>query len=398
MPKAKKYPSIYEDTNGKYYYHTQLGIDPMTGKRIQKKGRTNKFGLPFKNAKEAYDEMIRIKAEFNGLAFYDNYSITFEEYMEDIYLKAYKQKVQRLTYQTAMTHHKYFVKYFGKKKLREISSRDCERFRLYLIENHSENYARNLWSRFKACLGYAERLGYIQEFPCKHLDNPKGKHPDTQFWTYEEFQKVIKTFDVSDYEGRQRFTTVWLYYMVGCRVSEGLSLKWEDIDFQKKTLHIHSTLEKDEAGNWCAKQQTKTRAGMRYIELDEITLNVLQNWRKVQVSNSDEDYVLSRFGEPLCKSTLSRILKRHAKIAEVPVISGKGLRHSHASYLINVLNKNTLYVSHRLGHADKSTTLNTYSHWYHANNQSISDEITAHIKSSGIDIYNTTSSLPDAKQ
>ena len=47
-----------------------------------------------------------------------------------------------------------------------------------------------MWSRFKACLGYAERLGYIDRVPFKGLDNPRGKHPDTKFWTFDEFKKV----------------------------------------------------------------------------------------------------------------------------------------------------------------------------------------------------------------
>lgn len=38
------------------------------------------------------------------------------------------------------------------------------------------------------------------------------------------------------------------------------------------------------------------------------------------------------------------------------MITGKVLRHSHASYLINVLKKDILYVAKCMGHADKSTT------------------------------------------
>ena len=86
-----------------------------------------------------------------------------------------------------------------------------------------------MWSRFKACLGYAERLGYISKHPCLGLDNPKGKHPVTEFWTFEEFKKVMRTFDCSEYEDRHRYTTIWLYYMTGVRVSEGLALKWKDM-------------------------------------------------------------------------------------------------------------------------------------------------------------------------
>lgn len=82
---------------------------------------------------------------------------------------------------------------------------------------------------------------------------------------------------------------------------------------------------------------------------------------------------------------LCRIIKRKAQQVGVPVITGKGLRHSHASYLINVLKKDILYVARRMGHADKSTTLNTYSHWFNALDKTVSEEITQNIKSAGLD-------------
>ena len=50
---------------------------------------------------------------------------------------------------------------------------------------------------------------------------------------------------------------------------------------------------------------------MRII-LDDFTITILKKWREVQIKNDDKDYVISRFGEPLCKSTISRIIKRHA--------------------------------------------------------------------------------------
>ena len=62
------------------------------------------------------------------------------------------------------------------------------------------------------------------------------------------------------------------------------------------------------------------------------------------------------FGHPLFKSIICRIIKRQAEIVDVPRITGKGLRHGHASYLLNVLKMYPLYVSHRLGHTDKSVT------------------------------------------
>lgn len=242
--KSKKYKGVYCDKNGKIFYQADLGVDSVTGKRVQKKARKNQYGKPFSTMKEAYDELVRIRYEFNNNLSIENYNITFESYMNSIYLRAYKQKVQAVTYKTALPHHKLFIQYFGSKPLKGITARDCESFRLHIIEHYSENYAKNLWSRFKACMGYAERLGYISSMPCKALDNPRGKHPDTPFWTYIEFQNFIKSFDLQDYEELQRFTTIWLYYMTCVRVSEGLSLWWEDVDFEYKFLKVHTTLEK----------------------------------------------------------------------------------------------------------------------------------------------------------
>ena len=59
--------------------------------------------------------------------------MTFENYMNKIYLRAYKQKVQSVTYKTAHLHHKLFIQYFGLKPLKAITPRDCEAFRLHII-------------------------------------------------------------------------------------------------------------------------------------------------------------------------------------------------------------------------------------------------------------------------
>ncbi|MDU2621489.1 MAG: site-specific integrase, partial [Streptococcus lutetiensis] len=281
-------------------------------------------------------------------------------------------------------HFTLFIEEFGKMKLRDIKPRDCERFRLKLIANHSPNYAKCVWIRFKQCLGYAERMEYIKTFPCKSLDNPKGKRPDTKFWTFDEFKKVIATFDIEDYEDLHRFTTTWLYYMTGVRVSEGFALLWSDYDKENKRIFVHSTLEALKGGIYRIKDQTKTDAGVRFVDLDDETINVLERWRKVQVANSDDNYILSKFGEPMVKSTLTRMLKRQAKLAGVPEITGKGLRHSHDSFMINVLGKDVLAVSQRSGRIDKATTLNTYSHFYNARKQTVGNEITELLKKEGV--------------
>lgn len=380
---SKKYKGVFRDSKGRIYCQTEFKTS-ASGKRQRFKRYRNIWGKSFSTEKEAYDELCRARVEFYDKFDYSDYNLSFEQYMLDVFLPYYKQTVQDSTYRTAVAQFETFIERFGKFKLRDIKPRDCEKFRLELINKYSANYAKCVWIRFKQCLGYAERMEYIKTFPCKCLDNPKGKRPDTKFWTFEEFKKVISTFDLTDYEDLHRFTTTWLYYMTGVRVSEGFSLLWSDFDKENKCIFVHSTLEALKGGIYNRKEQTKTEAGIRYIDLDDETIKVLERWRSIQVSNSDQDYILSKFGEPMVKSTLTRMLKRHAKLAGVPEITGKGLRHSHDSFMINVLKKDVLEVSQRSGRIDKATTLNTYSHYYNANNTTLGNEITLLLKQEGV--------------
>ncbi|MDV2686967.1 tyrosine-type recombinase/integrase, partial [Alkalihalophilus lindianensis] len=99
------------------------------------------------------------------------------------------------------------------------------------------------------------------------------------------------------------------------------------------------------------KPYTKTEDGMRTITLDDDSLSILKKWKRVQSNHGIEGFILSYTGLPVYRSTIPRIIARYAKVAKVPKIQAKGLRHSHVSYLINEFNADILVVSKRLGHS-----------------------------------------------
>ena len=74
----------------------------------------------------------------------------------------------------------------------------------------------------------------------------------------------------------------------------------------------------------------------------------------------------------MLKSTISRIIKRYA---HVKPIQAKGLRHSHASLLINKLNVSVLILSKRLGHSSPEITLKHYSHLWDGADEVITNEM-----------------------
>lgn len=63
----------------------------------------------------------------------------------------------------------------------------------------------------------------------------------------------------------------------------------------------------------------------------------------------------------------------------MPLIQGKGLRHSHVSYLINEFNADILVVSQRLGHSSPEITLRHYAHLWSRNDENIAKQMTGNI-------------------
>lgn len=73
-----KYPCVYQDAKGRFSYLIELGLDKVTGKRVQKKGTKDQLGKRLTSAKAAHHEVMRIKSEYlksNGFA---NYDLTYE--------------------------------------------------------------------------------------------------------------------------------------------------------------------------------------------------------------------------------------------------------------------------------------------------------------------------------
>ena len=89
---------------------------------------------------------------------------------------------------------------------------------------------------------------------------------------------------------------------------------------------------------------------------------------------------MSYDGTPLHRCIVGRIINKHSKLAGVHKIQAKGLRHSHASYLINEHNADILVISKRLGHSSPEITLKHYSHLWGNNDRNIADMITGNIK------------------
>lgn len=365
MPKTN-YQDVYIDAKGQYFYEVSLGTDRITGKRLKKKARKAENGKKFDTAKEAYVEAIKVKNEYLQNSGYSDYNINYNQFMDNIYIPFYESEVQESTYDTRKPMLELLKKRFGKKQLREITVQDVQHFRTWLLSkngaNYSQAYASLAFGTFKRTLEFAIDMQYLSlNVANKVKAIPKGKS-NVEFWTLQDFEQTISTICIDEYYEHLCFVMLWVYFNTGVRVNEGCALWWSDVNFIKKEMRINHMLLFKSKKNWKRQNYTKTEAGNRIITLDDDTVQILKDWKNRQASMCTSNFVFSYDGFPMQKSTISRIIKRYAKIAGVPEIQAKGLRHSHASYLINEINASVLVISKRLGHSSPEVTLKHYAH------------------------------------
>ena len=374
------FQDVYIDNNGKIYYEVSLGTDNITGKRIKKKARKNLNGKPFNTPREAYIEAIRVKNEYLQSNGYSNYDMTYEQFMNTTYLPYYQSEVSEHTYSTRQPTLNLVIKRFGKKKLKDISIRDVQSFRTWLLSkkggNYSQAYASLTFGMFRKSLEFAVNMQFLDtNVSMKVKAIPKGK-THSRYWTKQDFEEVISCIYIEDFYEHLSFVLLWLYFCTGLRVNEGTALWWNNIDFDKKQLTVNHMLIMSSKSKWIRQNHTKTDSGLRTISLDDDTIAILKEWKDRQASLGRVNFVLSYDGNPMLKSTISRIIKRYARLAKVPEIQAKELRHSHASYLINELNASVLIVSKRLGHSSPEITLKHYAHLWSGVDKELSEEMT----------------------
>ncbi|WP_334330541.1 tyrosine-type recombinase/integrase [Companilactobacillus sp. HBUAS59699] len=377
-----RYPNVYKDKDGHFFYHIFLGIDPVKGKPTQQKRKKGKNGEPFKSAKEAYLAAIEAKHDFEISAGRADCDLTISDFIRLEYRPYYKASVQDGTYNSHSNAIEYVADRLGNIKLVDLNTRECEHFRLWLLKNDdlSTNYSGLVYGVLRQILDYAVTLNYVEENVSKKTGSIPKKKVDIPYWTLNQFERVISTIYVDDYYEHMCFVMIWLYYMTGIRVGEGLALRWKDVDFENKKLKIYQTLKMVNRNNFVVQDHTKTKSGMRTIALDDETINCLKDWKKVQRSHGDNDFILTCTGSPQHRSTVKRIIEKYAKAAKVPVIQPKGLRHSHVSYLINVVHANITLISNRLGHSSPDITLKYYAHMFPKADDVIAKEMNGTIK------------------
>ncbi len=205
--------------------------------------------------------------------------------------------------------------------------------------------------------------------------------------TPERLQELLDAF--SGFPGMQVITCI-LYY-TGMRLGEALGLVWEDIDFERKTLHIQRQCKINLEHRKAMFADLKTSQSNRTIYLNEVLLEILWTERKRQesldmVNALDGGSFCRSFSyglpvkekmtvvHPVCVRKDGSFLKRPTVIWHFHQqgVNSHSFRHTQATMLADA-GVPPRAVAGRLGHSNIRTTLDLYTHNTQKQQQEIAD-------------------------
>ena len=175
-----------------------------------------------------------------------------------------------------------------------------------------------------------------------------------------------------------------LVLATGLRRGEACGLKWSDINWCKRTIHVQRGVVKLSHQESITKGPKPT-SGDRMVYLSKEMCQLLKAWRKEcewnrqQTANetvSEDDYLFRQpNGKPMNPSTFTFRFKKILKQNGLPTdLNLHSLRHTNASLLI-AQGVDVRTVASLLGHAQASTTLDIYAHAFDKNKRKAQEKL-----------------------
>jgi integrase len=322
--------SVYKDAaTGKWFYTFR-----KDGKQIKKRGFRTKREATLAEAR-AKDAPLPSKLTVNEL-----YPI-------------WMTKAKGIKESSLANRENFFELYispnFGTRQVTALSADELAGWFDQLDQVYKRSTIRTIRAHFSSMLNCAVSIGCLTHNPLKDvpaMQDEKKLDEAEKYWEPEEYEEFMK-FCTSD-QNRIAFDLLW---NTGMRVGEACGLQWKNVDLEHRKIKVLSNLVYIK--KYGEKLQSpKTRNSVRMIDLPENFAKELADWyqlQKIKDGFCNDYYVLGDI-RYRASDTVRSAFRKQVKESGVKYITVHGLRHSHASMLINAELNDTL-IAERMGHS-----------------------------------------------
>ena len=285
----------------------------------------------------------------------------------EYWIKNIKEKTVRWSTLSSYNdrYNKNIKEVIGNMIIKEVKPMHCQNI-LNIMDNNG--YTRGSMERTKITMSSmfsdACENGLISVNPVtKSVKCPQKEKGNARVLTLDEQEKFLSTAKSSI-----NYNHFLFILQTGVRSSELRGLKWSDIDFENRIIHIRRNVTYDSYNNKFIVGELKTNSGHRDIPMTGIVCELLTDIKK---NNAKKTNVLPfEFADHIFLNSNNRLipnsnydsnLEKICNKAGIEKISMHTLRHTFATRCIESgMKPKTLQKI--LGHANISMTMNLYVH------------------------------------
>ena len=238
-----------------------------------------------------------------------------------------------------------FFGYIESKKINylTITNHDVREYLKYLDSCNLKNstISRRI-STLRTFYNYLVDENIVENNVFHNVKNPKLEKKLPNYLNYNEMEELLESIDISTTEGLEKRLLIEMFYSTGCRVSEMINVKINDIDFTNKTIRIMGKGSQE-----------------RIVYFGDYASKYLDNY--LSKVKCDKYLFTNKKGEKLTINEVEQIVKDIMKHITIKThVTPHTLRHTFATHLLNN-GADIRTVQELLGHANLSTT-GIYTH------------------------------------
>lgn len=290
---------------------------------------------------------------------------TIAEYLDYWLEHVHKGTIAVTTYQDYREMiHLHIIPALGHIQIQKLTMKQVQMLCSALQEKLSPGRVKNIHALLHAAIDHAVKEGLVARNVSEGVQLPRSEDKERVVLNLEQADQLLKAT-----------SNQWLKVALAVAVTTGLrrgeivSLKWSDLDLERRHLQVRRNLV-EIRGYGLLEKGPKTTTSRRKIILPFFVVELLKEYKANQEKirqAADRDWIEKNLvfcaenGDYLKPHRLSRAFKRSLDAANLPYMRLHDLRHSAFTILL-AMGVPAKVVQEIAGHSHISTTLGTYGH------------------------------------